>query len=114
MHGITDIDDTIAHAAGEFPALARLFGGYFHQDWHEDHDTTLSAVRAFLHDAPPGTASAAGADLDRLLGMHLDDAALGLVLREGLDCNYVPAVDELTNAQWLQQLRGLLPARPGS
>ena len=114
MHGIIDIDSTIAQAPVEFPALARLFGGYFHQDWHEDYDTTASAVAAFLLDAPSATAAAAAADIERLLALRLDDGDLGRVLREGLDCNYVPAVDELTNERWLHQLRGLLPARAGS
>jgi len=113
MNGIIDIDATIANAAAEFPALARLFGGYFHQDWHEEYETTSSAVTAFLHDAPSVTAAAAAADVERLLALGLDDELLGRVLREGFDCNYVPAVDELTSMQWLQQLRGLLPARAG-
>ena len=30
MHGVIDIEATIAGADSEFPALFQLFGGYFH------------------------------------------------------------------------------------
>ncbi|MFN2581401.1 MAG: contact-dependent growth inhibition system immunity protein [Candidatus Dormibacteria bacterium] len=108
MHGTIDIDDTVAQASRDFPALAKLFGGYFHQDWHEEHATTQAAVSAFLRDAPPTTAATAVADLDRLLDLHLDESALQRVLSEGFDCNYVPEVDERRVDQWLLQLRDAL------
>ena len=36
MNGTIDLD-TIASAAADYPALSQLFGGYFHQDWQQDH-----------------------------------------------------------------------------
>jgi hypothetical protein len=113
MNGIIDINATIAGAAREFPALNRLFSAYFHQDWHEEYDTTASAVNAFLHDAPPSLVNSAVADIDALLALRLDDEALGSVLRDGFECNYVPAVDEVGNHQWLRQLRALLQTPAG-
>lgn len=114
MHGIIDIDDTIANAEREFPVLVRFFGGYFHEDWQEEHTGTTAAVTAYLREAPAATVSATAAELDRLLGMGLDEAALGRLLREGLGCNYVPEVDELTARSWLERVRGQLPSAPSS
>ena len=112
MHGIIDINATTARAASEYPTLARLFGGYFHQDWHEEYPTSSAALSAFLHEAPPRTATAAASEIARLLEQPLDDESLGRVLHDGLDCNYVPPLDELTNADWLRQLRQqLAPSR---
>ncbi|MBV8195895.1 MAG: hypothetical protein JOY80_10250 [Candidatus Dormibacteraeota bacterium] len=108
MNGIIDLDATVAHAARDFPALGRLCGAYFHQDWHEEYATTAQAVDAFLRDAPPSLRTAVTGDIDRLLQLQLDDDELGRVLRDGLDCNYVPSIDEVTNEQWLTQLRSLL------
>jgi len=112
MHGTIDIETTIAGADSDFPALFQLFGGYFHQDWHEEYPTTRDAVSAYVREAPPDAAHAAVLEIDRLLDMRLDEAALSRLLREGFDCNYVPQVDELTNEAWLAQLRDLLSSRP--
>src|SRR5207237_451404 len=78
------------------------------QDWHEDYATTRDAASAFVRDAPRDGVRAAVRELDQLLDMRLDEATLSRLLREGFDCNYVPQVDELTNHDWLMQLRQLL------
>lgn len=114
MHGIIDIDDTIANAERDFPALSRFFGGYFHEDWQEEHVGTTAAVTAYLREAPAPTVVATVAELDRLLAMGLDEAALARLLREGLGCNYVPEVDELTAASWLERVRGQLQPAPAN
>lgn len=110
---IIELDASVARAADEFPALARFFGAYFHEDWHEDFATTRDAVNAFLQDAPPATVAAVRGELDRLLGLDLEDGLLGRVLRQGLDCNYVPSVDELSNGAWLAQVRDVVRASAG-
>lgn len=109
------INDPGGHTGDEreFPALHRFFGAYFHQDWQEEHGSSAAAVAAYRHDAPLASTAATSSELDRLLSMDLDDAALGRFLREGLECNYVPQVDELSNRAWLERVRDLLqPARP--
>ena len=35
----------------DFPALRRVFAGYLHEDFAEEHGTAAAAVRAFLTDA---------------------------------------------------------------
>ena len=111
MQSIED-DITIA-AARNYPALHRLFGAYFHQDWHDDYATSTGAVQAFLREAPYAAVDAARGELDQLLASSLSDAELGRLLRDGFDCNYVPQVDELSNRAWLERIRNLMqPVRP--
>lgn len=112
MHGIIDIDDTIANAQGAFPVLYRFFGGYFHEDWHEEHAGTADAVSSYLREAPAATVAATIAELDRLLAAGLDEASLARLLRDGLGCNYVPEVDELTARAWLERVRDLMQPLP--
>jgi len=108
MHGTIDIEATIARADSEFPALFQLFGGYFHQDWHDEYATTAAAATTFRLEAPPAAVGAALAEIERVLAMRLDERTLGRLLHDGFGCSYVPQVDELSNEQWLRQLRAQL------
>ena len=106
-------DDIITAAARNYPALRRMFGAYFHQDWHDDYVTSTRAVQAFLREAPYATVDTARRELDRLLASPLSDGELGRLLRDGFDCNHVPQVDELSNRAWLERIRDLMqPVRP--
>jgi CdiI immunity protein len=108
MNGIIDIDIAIDNAATEYPALAQLLAGYYHQDWQQDHATPDAAVHAFARDASPDTVASAAGDIARLVGAGFDDAALTRVLADGFDCNYVPVANGLTPEGWLLHLRDLL------
>jgi len=108
MNGTIDIDIAIDNAATDYPALAQLLGGYYHQDWHEDHATPDAALHAFADGASPETVDAAAGDVDRLLGAGFDDAGLARVLADGFDCNYVPVANGLTPAWWLIHVRETL------
>jgi hypothetical protein len=35
----------------EFPALQQVFSGYLHEDFLEDYETPLAAIRGFLDEA---------------------------------------------------------------
>jgi CdiI immunity protein len=105
MHGTIDIDIAIDNAATDYPALAQLLAGYYHQDWHEDHATPDAALHAFADDASPETVDAAAGDVDRLLGAGFDDDGLARILADGFDCNYVPVANGLTPAGWLIHVR---------
>jgi CdiI immunity protein len=109
MNGTIDID-TIAQAGADYPALTQLLGGYFHQDWREDHASPDAALRAFVRDASGETVAAAAGDIDRLLGAGLEPTALAQLLVDGFDCNYVAETDGLTAAAWLTQVRETLRA----
>jgi len=112
MHGTIDIDETIADSERDFPALHRFFGGYFHEDWQEEYAGTGDAVAAYLREAPAATVAATVTELDRLLAMPLNEPERTRLLREGLGCNYVPEVDELSAQSWLERVRALMQAMP--
>lgn len=109
MNGTIDTE-SIAGAAADYPALAQLFGGYFHQDWRQDHASPDEALQAFIQDTSPETVTATANDIDRLLGAGFDEVALARVLADGLDCNYVAETDRVTAAAWLASVRDLLRA----
>jgi hypothetical protein len=109
MNGTIDTD-TIAAAAADYPALAQLFGGYYHQDWRQDHASADEALQAFARDTSAETVSAAATEIDRLLGVGFDDVALARLLADGLDCNYVAQTDGLTAPAWLADVRDGLRA----
>jgi CdiI immunity protein len=109
MNGTIDID-TIAHAGADYPALTQLLGGYYHQDWREDHASADAALRAFVQDASAETVAAAANEIDRLLSAGFDTTALAQLLVDGFDCNYRAEIDGLTAAAWLTQVRDSLRA----
>jgi CdiI immunity protein len=108
MNGTIDIDMTIDTAATDYPALAQLLAGYYHQDWRQDHATPDAALHAFVDDASPDTVIAASNDIDRLVDAGFDDAGLTRMLADGFDCNYVPSANGLTPAGWLTHIRDRL------
>lgn len=108
MNITMDADSIIAQADRDFPALYQLLAGFFHQDWRDEVDSADAVVRSFISEAPPDAVSAARGDLDRLLGMGLDDASLTRVLADGFGCDYVPETDGATPARWLSHVRTML------
>jgi hypothetical protein len=108
MNGTIDIEIAIDNAATEYPALAQLLAGYYHQDWQQDHGTPDAALHAFAEDASPETVLAASDDIDRLIDEGFDDAGLTRMLGDGFDCNYMPAANGLTAVGWLSHIREVL------
>ncbi|HVC42308.1 MAG TPA: contact-dependent growth inhibition system immunity protein [Candidatus Saccharimonadales bacterium] len=108
MHGTIDIDIAIDNAPTDYPALAQLLAGYYHQDWPQDHATPDAALQAFAHDASPDTVAQAASDADRLIDAGFDDDGLGRVLADGFDCNYVPVANGVTPTGWLIHVRDTL------
>jgi len=104
------MNHTIAHAGADYPALTQLLGGYFHQDWREDHASPDAALQAFISDASAATVAAAANEIDRLLSAGFDATALAQLLVDGFDCNYVAETDGFTAAAWLSQVRDSLRA----
>jgi CdiI immunity protein len=109
MNGTIDVD-TIAQAGTNYPALTQLLGGYYHQDWREEHTTPEAALHSFVGDASPETVAAAANEIDRLLTAGYDAAALAQLLVDGFDCNYLAEADGLSAAVWLAQVRDSLRA----
>jgi contact-dependent growth inhibition (CDI) system CdiI-like immunity protein len=108
MNGTIDIDTAIDNAATDYPALAQLLAGYYHQDWRQDHATPDAALHAFADGASARTVKAAANDIDRLIDEGFDNPGLTRVLAEGFDCNYVPEANGLTAGGWLSHVREVL------
>lgn len=108
MKGTIDIDMAIDNAATDYPALAQLLAGYYHQDWQQDHRAPDAALHAFVDDASADTVKDATSDIDRLVDEGFDEAALTRMLADGFDCNYVPAANGLTSVGWLSHVREVL------
>ena len=112
-NGLDEFDNITHNAERDYPALRRLFGAYFHQDWQDEYVTSTNAVQAFLRAAPYAAVDTTRHELDGVLASTLDDEELGRLLRDGFDCNYVPQANDLGNRAWLEQLRDLMaPVRP--
>jgi hypothetical protein len=109
MNGTID-SEIITSAEADYPALAQLCGGYYHQDWREDHTSSDEALHSFIRDTSPETVTAAADDIDRLLGIGLDDVGLARLLADGLDCNYVAETDGISAPMWLANVRDSLRA----
>ena len=113
MNEPANIDNVIADADSEFPALYQLFGGYFHQDWRTEYATAADAVSSYVGDAPRDAVRAAVAELDRLLASGFDEAQLEHIIERGFGCEYVPEREGTTMAQWLASVAVTLRDRSG-
>ncbi|MGD0196129.1 MAG: contact-dependent growth inhibition system immunity protein [Candidatus Dormibacteria bacterium] len=108
MNGTIDIDTAIDNAATDYPALAQLLAGYYHQDWRQDHATPDAALHAFAENASADTVTEASNDITRLIDQGFDDAGLTRVLADGFDCNFVPDANGLTSIGWLSHVREVI------
>ncbi len=88
----------------QYPHLAQLLSGYFHQDWMLDHEDEESVLRMYLADTPRRKARAAAREIEALLASGLDEPGLRAAL-ERLGCSYDPGLDGLSADEWLSSIR---------
>lgn len=78
--------------ATEFPELQRVFSGYLHEDFVEEHGTAAAALRAFQEDASPAENRRFRAEVQRLLeridGLKVSEMR---TLLATLGCRWSPA-----------------------
>ena len=53
--------------ASDFPELRRVFSGYLHEDFLEEHSTAAAALKAFAQDADAGERERFHAEVERFL-----------------------------------------------
>ena len=58
--------------ASDYPALRRVFAGYLHEDFLEEHETAAEALRAFLGDANQAERTRFRKEVRRLLAEVTD------------------------------------------
>jgi contact-dependent growth inhibition (CDI) system CdiI-like immunity protein len=83
-----------AHAS-DYPELRRVFEGYLHEDFLEEHDSAAAALRAFEADANAGERRRFHADAARFLHATaaLPFAEVGALLSQ-LGSRWTPASRE--------------------
>jgi len=55
--------------ASDFPELRRVFSGYLHEDFLEEHATPAAALKAFANDADAGEQERFQAEVTRFLAV---------------------------------------------
>jgi hypothetical protein len=89
--------------ARNFRGFDDFVGTYFHQDWADEPYSADQALDDYLAHTSRDACLALLADIRDLDEILPDEAALGGRLIE-LDCNYLPADDDLDDRQWLRHV----------
>jgi CdiI immunity protein len=92
--------------AGKYPAYARLYSVYFHQDWQLDDPNPEDVVRAFFRYEPQELHDGLRAELKGLLRSGQSDDDLEAVLAPWN--TFRPKDVEITIREWLRRLLVLL------
>ena len=87
-----------------YPTLARFFGAYLHEDWHEDCPDEWAALDDFLADGPPQNAQAFRTEIAALLADHPDDDDVRRIVLDELDSCYLADAMGWKYRDWLQAL----------
>lgn len=95
---------------GRVPALAHLFGAYFHQDWDLAGPDWRHVVAEYTAEVDPKTARAAATEIGTLLREAPDDEELRRIVLRELDCCYLPEPGGLTMRAWLLEMQRVLAA----
>lgn len=85
----------------EYSALAQFFGCNFHEDWQLDGHTAASVVKRFLFESSVSEIVKVITELEDLLEKIVDDKALEAALMWEFGCTYSPAIDGLSEREWL-------------
>jgi len=90
--------------ASEFPRLRRVFTGYLHEDFLEEHGSPAAALRAFVEDASPSERARFERELRRMIALMQDlEFAEALALLERLGSRWRPE----TRGELVEVLAGI-------
>lgn len=84
------------------PALAKLMGAYFHQDW-DTYGDEWDVIDVFVRDQPHQAAPLI-ADIEATLAALTDEAELRAFLLNDLGACFVADADGGTYREWLTQI----------
>jgi phenylalanyl-tRNA synthetase beta subunit len=91
----------------DHPALENFLAAYFHQDWQAEHATPEAVVDYYRDSESPGQVAATRRELGHLLGLGLDEQALGDMLRSA-GCEFDPTRTGLGWRDWLSAVHARL------
>lgn len=94
------------------PALERLMGAYFHQDFTETHGGPWQTISAFL-SGEPGLAVSLSREIEMVLRALPTEDDVERYLDE-LGCEYWPGPAEGGYRGWLAAVAAYVSARTGS
>lgn len=91
-----------------FPNLAALLSRAFSEGWRRSYTLPDLAIRDFVRRNPLADSQAVVAEIDELLAMDLGPSHLRETLQRDFQCAYDPAVDGLTEPDWLRWVQRTL------
>lgn len=91
----------------ELSALAQLLGAYLHQDWPDEFDSDVSALRAIVDSEPRETILAAMREIDDLLSASLPESEVRGLIAGPVGCYFDPTSEGMTYKQWLMRVQGV-------
>lgn len=94
----------------DYPALARFFGAYFHQDWHLYSADMWGVVQLSLAESSAEDTAALVVDIDRVRARQLTDAAVKALVVDEFECGYWAEADGWTWRGWLSEVARLAGA----
>ncbi|WP_047249716.1 contact-dependent growth inhibition system immunity protein [Chromobacterium subtsugae] len=86
-------------------ALGQLLGCYFHQDWTDEFDDDMSALRAIVESEPREKVKEGIGEIDELLKSPTSESELRGILTGEVGCYYDPSAEGMTYQQWLRRVR---------
>lgn len=87
-----------------YPTLDHFFGGYMHQDWHDDYPDEWAALDAFVAEGPPEAADLFRAEIALLLTEHPSEDDVRKIVLDDLDSYYLADVNGWKYRAWMQAL----------
>ena len=85
----------------KFPALAQFCGAYFHQDWELEASDALGVIRNYLKEESRTQVQQTIQEIEQLLSLNLEPAALTNLLESELNCYYIPPAYGISHSDWL-------------
>lgn len=91
-----------------YPNLALLLAGYFHEDWMLEHASSDEAVRAFREGESAARVLAAKHEIQQLLHVAESHHDLSAIIADELGSLYDPRLEGKDPRDWLIHVQQML------
>jgi hypothetical protein len=88
--------------------LKNFFGGYFHQDWFYDAESTDAVVIEYVKDSKDEEVRALAEAIRNYSADFRSDAEIENKVYSEMGCYYVPSGDGLSAKMWLEGIASRL------
>ena len=93
-----------------YPILEQFFGGYYHQDWVQDHSFPDNVVYFYRGDVDDETRCKFVEEISSLLSRNLSESALEHFIFNEKGCSYDYKKEWNFSREWLIHLRDIVSA----